>query len=193
MTTPAQALAPVELAEADLPRLQAFMEANPAYWLAITGRPPRPEEAVEAWKDLPPADAGWTRRWFLGLHDGAGRLKGLAIVVSDLFAPRVWQLGTYLLASDLHGTGVAAPTLAVLEDRMRAEGARWLRMRVVVGNTRAERFWARHGLRRLRLHEGVDTDGKLNDVCVWAKALHQGDDPDLAEYLAALPQDLPKA
>ena len=132
------ALSPRELAEADLPALQAFLDAHPAYYLAVTGAPAPPDEARRAFDEPPPAGTGWTRRWFLGLHDDAGALQGHAIVVADRFAPGTWHVALFLVATALHGSGVAAATLAGLEAWMAGQGARWGRLGVVVGHARAK-------------------------------------------------------
>lgn len=44
-----------------------------------------------------------------------------------------------------HGTGVAGPLLTEAEDRVRAAGHDEAWLAVVVGNTRARRFYERHG------------------------------------------------
>src|SRR3954470_12367389 len=45
-----------EMREADIPRVQAFLEANPEYDLAVNGAPPGPGAAREEFDSLPPAD-----------------------------------------------------------------------------------------------------------------------------------------
>nr|MCU0814782.1 GNAT family acetyltransferase [Burkholderiaceae bacterium] len=77
---------------------------------------------------------------------------------------------------------------AALEGWTAREGARWLRLGVVAGNVRAERFWAARGFAEVRVREGVDTGRRLNDVRVLVKPL-AGD--DAATYLGLVPRDRP--
>lgn len=185
-----------ELRADEVPRLQAFFDANPGYFMLINGRPPHPDEAQTEFDEMPPPHLAFSRRWFLGLfcRDEAaqseeGALAGVAIVVSDLGAPGVWHLGLFFLAEALHGCGVAREVYAALESWVRAQGAKWLRLGVVEGNPRAQRFWSRQGFQAVRSREGVDTGGCLNTVHVLVKPMAA--DADLAAYLDLMPRDRP--
>lgn len=185
-------LAARELAAHEVPLLQALFEANPLYFQAVNGRAPNADEAQVEFDEQPPPALclpGLTRRWFLGLQ-GSDRaaLQGVAVVVKDLCAPGVWHVALYLLATALHGSGAAAETYRAMEAWMRHGGARWLRLGVVAGNDRAERFWHAQGFAEVRRRPGVDTGGRLNDLRVLAKPLAGG---TLAEYLALVPRDRP--
>jgi GNAT superfamily N-acetyltransferase len=155
-----------ELRAEEMPLVQALFEASPEYFQAINGRDPAPGEAQAEFEDLPPAELGYTRRWFLGLFDGTDELVGIAVIVSDLCAARVWHIALFLVAPPLRGTGAAARLHEALEAWMQEAGARWLRLGVVAGNAPAERFWAKCGYSEVRLREGVDTGGRLNTVRV---------------------------
>lgn len=176
-----------ELREADLPALQALYDANPGYWLTINGQPPPPDLARLDFDERPPPHLAWSRRWFLGLFDGA-RLAGVADLVADLPAPGVWHLALLLIEDKRHGRGDAAAVLAALEALARAGGAAWLRLGVVAGNARAERFWVRHGFVATRVREGVDTGGRLNTLHVMVKPLDGG---AIDDYLTRVPRDRP--
>lgn len=181
-----------ELAETELPALQAFYDANPAYFMAVNGRPAGPDDARLEWEEQPPAHLGFTRRWFMGLRarEQAGEpLVGVAVVVSDLCAPQAWHLGLFIIATALHGRGVAGPAYQALEDWARAQGARWMRLGVVRGNARAEAFWTRQGFIELRTREGVDTGGRMNTLSVRLKPLQA--DVGLDDYLRLVPRDQP--
>jgi GNAT superfamily N-acetyltransferase len=171
-----------------VPLLQALFDANPAYFDLVNGRPARDYEAQCEFDENPPEHLGWTRRWFLGLFQPDGTLAGVAVVVSDLCAPRVWHLALYLLATRLHGCGAAQRTYDALEAWVRRQGARWLRLGVVMANARARRFWQRQGFVPLRLREGVDTGGRLNDIHTACKPLDGG---SIDEYLRLVPRDAP--
>jgi GNAT superfamily N-acetyltransferase len=177
-----------ELVAAEVPRLQGLFDENPEYSLAVNGRQPLANEAQLEFDERPPAEFGYTRRWFIGLFDPAHALIGHAGVISDLLAERVWHIGLFIVATRLHGQGVAQGLYAALEDWIRRAGADWLRLGVVDGNTRAERFRARNGFVQVRVRGGYDTGGRINDVRVLVKAL--GDEP-LDSYLARVSRDRP--
>ena len=106
-----------ELASHDVSRLQAFLDANPAYSLAVEGRRPPPDAAQTEFDERPPAGFPYTRRWLLGFDDKTadGTLMGVADIVSDLLAPRVWHIGLFIVATALHGGGAARALYAALE------------------------------------------------------------------------------
>ncbi|GAB4122371.1 MAG: hypothetical protein Fur0014_21650 [Rubrivivax sp.] len=76
--------------------------------------------------------------------------------------------------------------LAALERLAREGGAAWMRLGVVAGNARAERFWARHGDVPTRVREGVDTNGRVNTVRVMVKPQAGG---AIDDHLAPAPRD----
>lgn len=181
-----------ELAEAELPALQAFYDANPAYFMAVNGRPAGPDDARLEWEEQPPAHLSFTRRWFMGLYahrQSGAPLAGVVVVLSDLCVPQAWHLGLFIIATELHGRDVAGPAYQALEDWARAQGARWMRLGVVQGNSRAEAFWTRQGFIELRTREGVDTGGRINTLSVRLKPLRA--DAALDDYLRQAPRDQP--
>ncbi len=80
----------------------------------------------------------------------------MANVVSDLLATGVWHLGLFIVATRLHGSGAAVLLYDRLEAWMGASGAQWLRLGVVRGNVRAERFWERRAYVEMRERTGPD-------------------------------------
>lgn len=176
-----------ELVEAELPALQALYDANPGYWQVVNGGPPPPDLARQEFDERPPPHLGWRARGLLGLWDGA-HLAGVVEWVSDLPAPGVWHLGLMLLEDARHGRGQAAAVLAALERLARGDGAAWMRLGVVAGNLRAERFWVRHGFVQARVREGVDTGGRLNTLRVMVKPLAGG---TIDDYHRLVPRDQP--
>lgn len=202
MTRPSKRVAPahplfsvgawrcVELDFDAVPMLQAFFEANPGYHLAVEGRAPGPYAAREEFESLLPAEWGYDKRWMLGFLQADGTMNAMASVVSNLLAEGVWHVGLFIVATSLHGNGTAHELYSGLESWMRANGARWLRLGVVDGNRRAERFWQRHGFVELRRRLGVQMGERLNDVCVMAKPLDGG---VLPEYLALVVRDRPES
>ena len=174
----------------EVPALQALFDANPEYFLAINGRPALPDEAQDEFLERPPASMSYTEQQTLGFYGEEGTLQGMATVVSNLCAPGVWHLTLFLLATRWHGQGVAPAIYQAMENWIKASGSSWLRLGVVIGNTRAERFWTRRGFVEVRRRLGVDTGGRVNDLSVRVKALAGG---DLETYWALVPRDHPES
>jgi GNAT superfamily N-acetyltransferase len=124
----------------------------------------------------------------LAFRSADGDIVAVADVIADLFAAGIWHVGFFMAADRLHGSGVPRALYAHLEGWMRAQGARWLRLAVVRGNARAERFWTRHGYVETRLRHGVAMGARVNTVRVMMKPLEGG---DLAGYLALVERDRP--
>jgi GNAT superfamily N-acetyltransferase len=120
-----------ELGAGDVAAVQRFFEANPEYFLTVNGEGPRPDEAQAEFSDLPPAEMAYRAMWLLGFEDGAGALIGVATIVGDFIAAQVWHIGLFIVASSLHGSGVADALYRRLERWMAQQGARWVRLGVV--------------------------------------------------------------
>jgi ribosomal protein S18 acetylase RimI-like enzyme len=71
---------------------------------------------------------------------------------------------------------------------MRAGGAQWVRLGVVVGNARAERFWEKAGFGEVRRRYEVEIEGRVGDLRVMVKRLAGR---SIAEYLALVARDRP--
>lgn len=179
-----------ELSQADVPRLQAFFDANPEYFLAIGDEGPRPTTAQEEFDSVPPTEFPYRQRWMLAWTGDDGAMVGMADVVADLFAERVWHIGLFVVATALHGHGAARLMYRQLEQWICAGGAQWLRLGVVLGNGRAERFWTRHGYIELRRRHDIPMGRRSNTVRVLMKPLGGG---NVADYLALVGRDRPDA
>jgi GNAT superfamily N-acetyltransferase len=181
-----------ELQRHEVPQLQRLWDENPLYFQTVNGRNARPGEALEEFDERPPANLSWREHWMLGLFgsDGArhGELLGTIVVVSDLVAAGAWHLALLWLPSAKHGSGLAQASYDALERWAEAQGARWMRLACVVGNTRAERFWERQGFVELKRWQDFDTGGRLNAMRVMLKPLGAN---TLEQYLAAVPRDRP--
>jgi GNAT superfamily N-acetyltransferase len=177
------------LHRAALPELQALFEANPDFFVTVGGQPPGPTEAQDEFDELPPPHLPFAQRWFAGLVAADGTLQGVLILLSDFCAPGVWHLALFFVASAWHGRGAAQQVYQGLEAWVRGQpGAAWLRLGVVHGNTRAERFWARCGFEPVRTRPMTDASGQPRTVSVLVKPLAGG---ALANYLALMPRDEP--
>jgi len=179
----------VELGEEDLPALQAFFAGNPEYFLAVTGAPPRPDEAKQELEFRPPPGLPYEKVYVLGFLDSGDRMVAMASVLTDLPAPGVWHISLFMVASALHGTGLAALLYGRLETWAKDEGASWLRLDVVVGNRKAERFWEKSGYRDVR-QAIVQFGSTTRPVRVMVKPLGGA---DIEEYFREVPGDRPKS
>jgi GNAT superfamily N-acetyltransferase len=175
------------MARAEIPRLQEFFVANPEYFLAVEGRPPGPDTGREEYEAKPPAEWTYDRKHVLAFEDSSGSIVAMADVIANLFSKGVWHLGLYIVATRLHGGGEARAMYEALEAWMKAGGADWSRLGVVVGNVRAERFWNRMGYTEVRQRRGISMGERTNDLRVLVKSL-MGRGMD--EYLALVTRDL---
>jgi len=188
--SPIAGLTAIDLTSVHVPALQRFFVANPAYFLTVQGEPARPDEAREEIEDPLPEGIPHTRKWVMGFVRPDGEIVALAHLVSDIFAPTVWNISTFMLDSARHGSGDARRLYDCVEDWACRSGARWLRLGVVIGNVRAERFWASCGFVQTRTRSGYQIGNQLNELRVMFKPLAGG---SMADYLALVPRDRPGA
>lgn len=178
----------VEMDAGDLPCLQEFFNQNPEYFLAVSGQAATSNEAEQELNGPLPEGWPYKKKWLLGFVDNSNTLIGMSNVVSDLLAPGVWHIGLFMLSSSLHGTGMAQKLYQGLELWARDSGASWMRLGVVQGNTKAEKFWEKLGYTEVRTRPRVEIGQQLNTVRVMAKPLAGG---SLAEYLQLVLRDDP--
>lgn len=179
----------IELDAGSEAKLQAFFDANPAYFLATQGCPAGPGEAHEEIHGELPAGWSFTRKWVIGYVDTRGALVALANLISDILAPDVWNVSTFIVATDRHGCGDAQRLYRGLEEWAVAQGAQWLRLGVVQGNTRGERFWEAAGYVQTRLRSGVQFGELTRTLRVMFKPLAGG---TREQYLALVARDRPE-
>lgn len=180
-------LMPLELQDAGA--LQVFLEANPRYSEIVSGRPWLQGEALSELAEMPPAHwAHGAVHKLAALHPRTGAWQAYVDLVEGLFHERVWHIGLFLVDQGLHGSGFAAVLLTELEKQARAQGAKWMRLGVVVGNARAERFWLRQGFVETRQRSGVAMGLLSQTLRVMVKPLCQA---GLDEYLSLVRRDQP--
>lgn len=177
-----------QMTEDDIPRLQAFFQANPEYHVSVNGVPPGPNEAREEWDSLPPKEIRYGKRWMIDVTAADGSMDAMANVVSDMLAQDVWHIGLFIVATRLHGKGAGAGIYEALEGWMRQHGAQWIRLGVVAGNARAERFWEKMGYVEVRKRLAVQMGAKVNDLRVLVKPVARG---TITDYLAVVARDRP--
>ena len=178
------------LVASDVPALQLFFEENPEYFLAVNGDPPRSSEAQEEFDDLPPAEFSFNERWLIGFTDETGKLVGFAGILSDILAAHVWHIGIFIVATSLHGTGVAISFYEALESWMESNGAQWVRLGVVEGNVKAEHFWRKLGYGEVRKRIGIQMGSRTNTVRILVKPLSNN---TTARYLSLVERDNPNS
>ena len=185
------------LAERDIAALQRFFEANPDYFVNVNGEPPRADEAEREFHDTPSPGMAYREMRMLGffaVDDGGadrdGDLVAIATLVGDFIAEHVWHIGLFIVATALHGSGAAHAMYRQLEEWMVERGAHWIRLGVVAGNTRAERFWERSGYLQVRERGPLEMGRRTNMLRVMVKPLAGR---TIAPYLALVARDRPGA
>jgi GNAT superfamily N-acetyltransferase len=184
----------MELQAEDIPTLQRFFDANPEYFLAVGGEPAGPNLANEEFHELPPPELSYNRTYYLAFVPSAPSAnpapwRAIAQLTSDLMAEGVCHIGLFIVATAHHGQGDAMALFASIERWALSQGARWLRLGVVVGNARAERFWGKQGFIELRQRHGVACGPRLNSLRVMLKPMAKATQ---AEYLALVARDRPE-
>ena len=179
-----------ELGAGNEATLQRFFDANPQYFIAVNGEAAGPNEGHEQLHYELPAEWSCTKKWLIGYLDEEGELQAIANVFSDLLVSGVWHISLLIVATVRHGNGDAHTFYRSLESWAVQNGARWMRLGVVQGNARAERFWERLGFVEVRRREGEVMGQLTNTLRVMVKPL-SGDSFD--DYLATMPRDRPQA
>lgn len=180
----------MELGPGSEPLLQRFFEANPLYFLAVSGGPPQPEDAIEEINDELPEGWSYTKKWVIGFADASGELAAMANVVSDLLAKGVWHISTFIVETVRHGSGDASTLYHGIESWAKANGANWLRLGVVKGHTAAERFWQKCGYQQTRERPGVVFSQRVQTLRVMCKSLSGR---PISEYLELIERDRPES
>lgn len=168
--------------------LQKFFEQNPQYYLQVLGEPPSAKEAHEEIHADPPPGWSFTKRHMIAYLDLDNNIAAMANVVQDLLAPKVWHIGFFIVDSTRQGNGDAQAIFQGLEAWAQSHGAHWLRLGVVLGNTRAESFWKSMGFIETTQRLGVEMGQRINTIRVMFKPLCGG---TVDQYLALVERDRP--
>jgi len=176
----------MELHEHDAPLLQVLFEKNPEYFWICNGRAPMPDQALEEMRSVPPSEMTYSKKYVIGLFNNLSELVGMTIVFSNFIANHVWLISEFIFDKSLHGTGITQQFYQQLESWMQKNGAEWIRLGVVQGNTKAERFWNKVGYIQLRERINVPSDMQVNTLRVMAKSLTEC---SFGEYLLLVPRD----
>ena len=187
--SPLEALRTIEITQELEPELQCFFDANPEYFLALFGEPAGPNEAHEEIHGEHLTGWSFTKKWLIGYMDERNAMVAMASVISDLLAPSVWHINLFIVETSRHGTGAARALYQGLEAWAASNGAAWLRLGVVQGNVRAERFWESLGYVQARTRGGIEMGKLTNTLRVMVKPLGGG---SLEHYLSLVERDRPE-
>ncbi|MBC7918738.1 MAG: GNAT family N-acetyltransferase [Rhodoferax sp.] len=179
-----------EMRADEVPQLQRFFEDNPIYFEAVNGQGPTAQEAQQEFDDLPPAEMPFDKRWMLLVTDSEGEWVAMAGVLSNFLVPGVWHIGLFIVATRLHGTGVARALYDAMEQWIQSQGAQWMRLGAVEGWNKAENFWRKMGYTQVRTREAIAMGLRVNNVRVMVKPLTGG---AIADYLHRVKRDNPGA
>ena len=190
LDSPLTDLRSLELGPGSEALLQRFFEANPIYFLAVSGELPQPEDAFEEINDELPEGWSYTKKWVIGFASASGELAAMANVVSDLLAKNVWHISTFIVETARHGSGDAATLYHGIESWAIANGANWLRLGVVKGHAVPERFWQKCGYQQTRERPGVVFSQRVQTLRVMCKPLSGR---PISEYLELVERDRPES
>jgi ribosomal protein S18 acetylase RimI-like enzyme len=143
----------------DLGALQALLEAAPEYHRLVEGGPAGPAAASDLLAD---AEADPDRRLLLLWPPGGTLAAGVVDVQVNWPEPGAAHVRLLLLRESLHGRGLGREAAAGLEEALRLEGFRALRLSVTGENGGARAFWERVGFEPVeRLRAGDTLHEKL--------------------------------
>ena len=179
-----------ELTAVDELAIQAFFEANPGYFMVCNGEPPKPDEAHQELKGDMPDGWNYDTRWIWGYIDEQGSLVALINIISDLWSTGVWHIAFFIVDSARHGSADARLIHGDIERWAQQNGAQWMRLVVVQGNVKAERFWEKIGYQETRTLEGIPMGKRINTLRMMVRPLG---DRTLQEHLQRVPRDRPEA
>lgn len=178
-----------ELSEIDLPLLQDFFVSNPEYFFAVNGMAPRADEARQEFVSRPPPEIPFNRVYVIGFFDTTGTLVAMTSVTSDFLAKGIWHIDLFVVATALHGSGSASSIYAGIEAWLLKQGVRWVRLGVVAGNIRAEKFWGKSGFIEIRRRPGMQFGIRTQTVRVLVKPIATS---GLEEYFSLAARDRPE-
>jgi GNAT superfamily N-acetyltransferase len=181
-------LAAIELRVEHADLLQRFFHANPEYFLEINGAPAGRSAGRDEINDLPASEFSYSQRWVLGYLDRNRELAAVASVVRDLFVTGVWHIGMFIVETARHGRGDAQAIHEGIARWAVVSGARWLRLAVVRGHARAERFWESLGYAQVSTRDGIQLGDRLRTLRVMVKPLGTA---TVGDFLLLVPRDRP--
>lgn len=161
------------LAEADLPRLQALIAADPGFSERTNGRPPSADAADDAAELLSAAPPGVAahRKTVLGAFDTDDNLVAVIDLIRGWPQPDTALIGLLQVHADKKGAGIGRTVHALLLDRLPS----WpeitqLRAAIVETNAaHAEPFWSAMGYARAGAPKPYRTGDLDTTVTIWTR------------------------
>lgn len=126
----------------DLEALRGVLDAAPRYHELVDGAPPAPGAAADLLAD---AEVDPDRRLMLLWPASGGPAAGVVDLQLHWPEPDAAHVRLLLLREPLQGRGLGREAAAGLEDALRGEGFRALRLAVTAENGDARAFWERIG------------------------------------------------
>jgi ribosomal protein S18 acetylase RimI-like enzyme len=140
--------------EEDLPALQDVLAGAPAYHELVDGAPAGPTAGADLHAD---AEADPDRRLLLLWPASGGAAVGVVDVQLHWPEPGAAHVRLLLLRESLHGRGLGREAAGALEEALRSEGFRALRLSVTGDNGGARAFWERLGFAPVEWLRAGDT------------------------------------
>jgi GNAT superfamily N-acetyltransferase len=132
------------LGSSDEADLQDLHQRCTDYYELIEGGPTRPTSAREDLAELPPGKE-LTDKFYFGVYDSDRKLVAALELARDLPSPGEWWLALLLLDPQARGWGLGARLLHAARQWVSRQGGSAISLAVLEQNTRAERFWRKHG------------------------------------------------
>lgn len=127
----------------DLGSVQSVLEGCEDYFRLVHGQPPRPDEAAQLVREIPPSVAPEHRHVWLLWREG--RPAGVLDFVVGYPTPTAWYVGDLLLLPGERSEGRGGALMNAFERHAHERGATELRVAVAEQNEGALRFWERRG------------------------------------------------
>ena len=158
------------LAEADLPALQQLCGECGDYYQLVYGAPAGPDEARTLISELPP-EKTLSDKFFLGVFDSTGMLRGAIDLVRDYRDPGEWFLGLLLLSPPVRRARLGAELLESIVVRLKEIEVVRIRLACAEQNVEGLRFWMRHGFEEERRHPPGLLGVRLTVLCEMVREL----------------------
>jgi GNAT superfamily N-acetyltransferase len=142
----------------DIARLQAVLEGAPGYSLAVEGKLPAPNAAIELLEALPPGKNHADKFVFEISHDVEA--VGCIEMVRGYPEADIAFIGLLLFRESSQGRGLGPQVLHLAEAIGMGWQCRALRIAVIDTNPRAFEFWKREGFIELLRKPAMDFDGQ---------------------------------
>jgi ribosomal protein S18 acetylase RimI-like enzyme len=153
------------VSEIDAPAVQALFDDDPETYAILEGAPPRPDEALQLMRELPPGVTPERRYMYL--------IDQLALIdlVDGYPDAQTWFLGLIFVARSARGAGLGTQLIETLCSHVRRSGGRALRLGVAVDNLRARTLYDRLGFLHVARRSRTTWAGVTLEIDVLERAV----------------------